>query len=44
MLRRSRKPDTLQGTLDLLVLKTLSRAPQHGYGLATHIERVTGDV
>jgi PadR family transcriptional regulator len=44
MLRRARKADTLQGTLDLLVLKTLSRAPQHGYGIATHIERVTGDV
>src|SRR3954471_15154031 len=43
MLRRSRKPDHLQGTLDLLVLKTLSRAPQHGYGIATHIEQVTGD-
>jgi transcriptional regulator len=44
MLRRSRKPDHLQGTLDLLVLKTLSRRPEHGYGIATHIERVTGDV
>jgi PadR family transcriptional regulator len=43
MLRRARKPDNLQGTLDLLVLKTLSRGPQHGYGIATHIERVTGD-
>jgi transcriptional regulator len=43
MLRRTRKPDHLQGTLDLLVLKTLSRAPHHGYGIATHIERVTGD-
>jgi PadR family transcriptional regulator, regulatory protein PadR len=44
MLRRRRKPDNLQGTLDLLVLKTLSRGPQHGYGIATHIEQVTGDV
>ena len=44
MLRRPRKPDALQGTLDLLVLKTLSRGPQHGYGIATHIEQVTGDV
>jgi transcriptional regulator len=43
MLRRLRKPDNLQGTLDLLVLKTLSRGPQHGYGIATHIEQVTGD-
>jgi len=44
MLRRHRKPDHLQGTLDLLVLKTLSRGPQHGYGIATHIEQITGDV
>src|SRR5262249_13275304 len=44
MLRRTRKPDHLQGTLDLLVLKTLSRGPHHGYGIATPIERVTGDV
>ena len=44
MLRRHRKPDHLQGTLDLLVLKTLSQGPQHGYGIATHIEQVTGDV
>jgi PadR family transcriptional regulator, regulatory protein PadR len=44
MLHRHRRPDVLQGTLDLLVLKTLSRGPQHGYGIATHIESVTGDV
>src|SRR3954470_21030716 len=44
MLRRIRRTDNLQGTLDLLVLKTLSRGPQHGYGIATHIERVTSDV
>ena len=44
MRQRHRKPDVLQGTLDLLVLKTLSRGPQHGYGIATHIEQVTGDM
>ena len=38
------KKDALQGTLDLLVLKTLSRSPQHGYGIATHIQRVSGDI
>ena len=33
----------LQGTLDLLVLKTLSREPSHGYGVSTHIrERTRG--
>lgn len=44
MLRRVRKSDHLQGTLDLLVLKTLSRGPRHGYGIATHIELITDDV
>src|SRR5579864_7773505 len=35
--------DVLQGTLDLLVLKTLSRGPQHGYGIAVHVQRVSKD-
>lgn len=43
MLRR-RKPDALQGTLDLLVLKTLSRAPEHGYGIASYIQSVSDDL
>ena len=30
--------DTLQGTLDLLVLKTLERAPNHGFGITLHIQ------
>jgi len=34
----------LQGTLDLLVLKTLSWGPMHGYGIASWIEGATGDV
>ena len=34
----------LQGTLELLVLKTLSWGPMHGYGIASWIERATGDV
>src|SRR5688500_13473553 len=34
----------LQGTLDLLVLKTLSWGPMHGYGIAAWIEGATGDV
>jgi transcriptional regulator len=29
--------ETLQGTLDLLVLRTLSRGAQHGYGITCHI-------
>jgi len=36
------KRDRLQGTLDLLVLKTLTRGPQHGFGITMHIETVTG--
>src|SRR5262245_32694690 len=42
-MRRSKKPDALQGTLDLLVLKTLSRGPHHGYGIAAQIQQVTND-
>src|SRR5215831_17447968 len=37
------KEDVLQGTLDLLILKTLARGKQHGYGIAIHIQRVTED-
>jgi transcriptional regulator len=29
--------DTLQGTLDLLILKTLARGPDHGYGITCSI-------
>ena len=43
MAHRLKKPDGLQGTLDLLVLKTLSREPQHGYGLAARIQEITDD-
>ncbi len=39
-----KKPDNLQGTLDLLILKTLDRGRQHGYGIALHIERVSDDL
>jgi PadR family transcriptional regulator, regulatory protein PadR len=37
------KNDVLQGTLTLLVLKTLSRGPAHGYGITSHIQRVSSD-
>jgi PadR family transcriptional regulator len=36
--------DVLQGTLDLLVLKTLSHGPMHGYGITVHIQRASDDV
>jgi len=38
------KADVLQGTLALLVLKTLARGPMHGYGITLHIQRVSRDV
>lgn len=38
------KSDVLQGTLDLMVLKTLeSLGSLHGYGIARRIEQVSGD-
>jgi transcriptional regulator len=33
-----RKPDTLQGTLDLLILTTLSHEPNHGFGITLRIQ------
>jgi len=44
MILRRRKPDALQGTLDLLVLKTLSRGPHHGYGIAADIQAISDDM
>jgi transcriptional regulator len=35
--------DLLQGTLDLIVLKTLSWGPMHGFGVARWIQRTTED-
>jgi PadR family transcriptional regulator PadR len=36
--------DLLQGTLDLLILKTLSWGPAHGYSVARWIQQLTDDV
>jgi PadR family transcriptional regulator PadR len=38
------KRDLLPGTLDMLVLKTLSVQPMHGYGIAQHLQRLSDDV
>jgi transcriptional regulator len=38
------KQDLLPGTLDMLVLRTLSLGALHGYAIAQHIERTSGDV
>ena len=43
--RRSEKADVLQGTLVLLVLRTLDAlGPMHGYGIARRIEQISRDV
>jgi PadR family transcriptional regulator PadR len=36
--------DILPGTLAMLILKTLTVQPMHGYAIAQHIERLSGDV
>lgn len=38
------KTDVLQGTLALLVLKTLARGPMHGYGITLHIQMLSQEV
>jgi len=38
------RQDLLPGTLDMLILKTLSRQVMHGYGIAEHIRQVSADV
>jgi len=40
----SERTDLLQGTLDMLVLRTLSAQPMHGYGIAQHIQRLSDEV
>ncbi len=37
----ARSSDALLGALDLLVLKTLARGPNHGFGVALHIQTVS---
>lgn len=39
-----KKADLLQGTLDMLILKTLALEPVHGYGVAQRIQQVSKDV
>lgn len=43
MTPRPARSDLLPGTLDMLVLQTLSLAPLHGYGIAQHIARISED-
>jgi PadR family transcriptional regulator len=36
-----KRAELLPGTLDMLILKTLTREPMHGYGIALSIKRVS---
>src|SRR6187455_960398 len=36
--------DLLQGTLDMLILKTLSLGPMHGWGISQRIQQISRDV
>lgn len=38
------KAELLQGTLDMLILKTLALDPMHGYGIAVRIQQISKDV
>lgn len=40
----ARKTDTLQGTLEMLVLKTLTHRPMHGWGITLHIQQISKEV
>jgi transcriptional regulator len=41
---RTARTDLLQGTLDLLILKTLALGPQHGWGISQRIRQISDDV
>ena len=38
------RSELLPGTLEMLILKTLTAASMHGYGIAQHIQRLSKDV
>jgi transcriptional regulator len=38
------KSDLLQGTLDMLIMKTLALEPMHGWGIALRIQQISHDV
>ncbi|HXC94674.1 MAG TPA: PadR family transcriptional regulator [Edaphobacter sp.] len=39
-----KKSDLMPGTLDMMILKTLTRGPLHGYGIASSIKRASDEV
>jgi PadR family transcriptional regulator, regulatory protein PadR len=44
MVRPANKNELLPGTLEMLILQTLTRGPMHGYGIAQHIQEISDDV
>jgi len=40
----AQKPDLLQGTLDLLILKALAAGPLHGWAISKRIQQISRDV
>ena len=44
MLMPDKPSDLVQGTLDMLILKTLALEPTHGYGISLRIEQMTKGV
>ena len=44
MVRPASKNELLPGTLEMLILQTLTRGTMHGYGIAQHIQQISDDV
>jgi transcriptional regulator len=44
MVRPASKNELLPGTLEMLILQTLTRSAAHGYGIAQHIQEMSDEV
>jgi PadR family transcriptional regulator, regulatory protein PadR len=44
MTDQNEKNELVQGTLDMLILKTLASGPMHGYGIASRIQQASDDL